>query len=318
MKDYCGKCAGELPSDGDFAKCGECFEEYHLSSQCSISRSTWMGMSEKKKNSWRCSGCRTGTKEERLTKERLSSAVSDAGSIDQSELGWLKEVAQLKALITAGQVKLEAKIESWQQNIHQKSEEQTQTIKRLEGTIERLLKISEEKDKRITDLETRLISLEAKIYENYIEIHGVHEERNAGGVENREDTQRIAVEILQQYDGTLAKNDINHSYRKVNYGDKYNGKSPIIVELKPNKERREIVEKYKKTRKSREHSDVRIFEYLSNAQRSLLWETKERARREEWKYVWIQEGSVLARKSDGEKVLKIKTLKDLDKIVKSR
>ena len=306
----CGKCEGELPSDGNYAKCGGCREKYHLTPQCSIAEVTWNAKGGKKKQSWRCSRCRSSTRDEFVLREEETGTESDA--TEYGEPRWLKEIADLRALITAGQ----SKQEEWQQTLEVNYELQTQNIKRLENTIERLLKISEEKDKKIDGLERRLYELESKLYENCIEIQGVPESALEKNGKNGRSAAVTALSVLTRYDSTITENDIKKAYRKPRLGDRNKGKAPIIVvELDSRKDRGNFMKEYRDKVNERE-SDIKIYEYLMQQQKSLLWEARERARREEWKYVWTRAGNILARKSEGEKVVHIKTKSDLDKICK--
>ena len=59
---------------------------------------------------------------------------------------------------------------------------------------------------------------------------------------------------------------------------------------------------------------MRLFEQISKAQKTLLWEVRDRARSEQWAFVWVQDGNILARKGDGQKITKIRSRTDLNKI----
>lgn len=316
MVELCGKCSEELPDDGNFARCGACLEEYHLTPQCSIAETTWNSKGQKQKKSWRCNKCRSVVvKEDKPQKGEDNTNHQSINTVGES--GWTREVAELRALILTGQKKLDAKLESWNENLHKANNEQTQSIKKLEKTIEKLLKLSEEKDNRINNLEKQVLALETKLYENHIEIHGVQESGNKEDCETVQETKRIAEEILKRYDSSLTKQDIIKAHRRSAFNDKYKGKSPIIVQLIPGQDRQELIKKYRKKVNTQGQQDVRIYEFLASAQRTLLWETKERARNQDWKYVWTQAGSILTRRAEGEKVTQIKSHSDLIKIVRA-
>ena len=48
---------------------------------------------------------------------------------------------------------------------------------------------------------------------------------------------------------------------------------------------------------------VKIYEMLTDNTKSLLWETRNRAKEKNWKYVWTKENRILARKGEGSRIL---------------
>lgn len=59
---------------------------------------------------------------------------------------------------------------------------------------------------------------------------------------------------------------------------------------------------------------IYINEHLTLANKMLFRQTREAARKQEYKYVWIKHGCILVRKSDTSPVLAIRSLQDVDRI----
>lgn len=60
---------------------------------------------------------------------------------------------------------------------------------------------------------------------------------------------------------------------------------------------------------------VFINEDLTKAAKALLWNTKKRLHGL-WKYVWVSNGKILAKKNDGDKSVWVRAESDLEEMIK--
>jgi hypothetical protein len=57
-----------------------------------------------------------------------------------------------------------------------------------------------------------------------------------------------------------------------------------------------------------------IYEQLCPAMKTLVWETRMKAKEAEWKYVWLRNGKIWARQMDDSRSFKVTSDEDLEKI----
>ena len=57
-----------------------------------------------------------------------------------------------------------------------------------------------------------------------------------------------------------------------------------------------------------------INENLTQTRRKLFWQTKQKAKKEEWKYYWTVNGNIFVKKHDNANAVSIKNVQDLQLI----
>ena len=304
----CRKCSRVLPTDGFFATCGGCSGGYHLNSECSVSENTWSAKSGKKKLAWRCVYCR-GSRDERRPDDEMVDRLSECteGEYEVGDRRLIGDIEDLKAVIAS----LKDGIRKWQEESEGRERDHGKTVKRLEEKINKLITKSEEKDRYIENLEERVSDLEKHIFAKNIEILGIPE----NDLRNPEESEikKAVVTALTKNQININPADIEEAY-KVENTHKQNGRPIVVVKLKARAKRMEILKQYKERTRGVERKELRVFEHISKSKKMLLWEARERAKIEQWAYVWVQDGNVLARKSDGQKVTKIQSFRDLRRI----
>lgn len=270
----CGKCGKVVPDDGGYVTCFSCLSVYCYGS-CSVKQSTYKAMSEAKKKNWKCESCREEINSQSSQYEPDETKISMTG---------------LKQLIDNGQKQLLSEMQ------------------KLNMKIENLIKLNEEKDMKIKVLEKRVLELEQETYSNDIEIIGIKQKEN-------ENLVNIVEKISKTIGVTLKKEDINDVYRIKNNREQ----KGIIVRLQRKDKKQEIMKNKNKLILSSEitgdgTSKIKIFERISKHTKKILWETRNKAKENGWKFVWTNEGRVLARKEEGSKIIEVVNENDIKRL----
>ena len=123
-----------------------------------------------------------------------------------------------------------------------------------------------------------------------------------------------AVDIARAANITLTEYDIENAYRIKN-------NNKLIIKFKSNKLKRDIIKKCKelkltcnKINNNNTNNDKKIFinDELTAYNRNLLWQTKNKAKDANWKYVWIKDGRILAKKNETARPFYIRKSSDIN------
>ena len=101
---------------------------------------------------------------------------------------------------------------------------------------------------------------------------------------------------------------------KVQNPHRHNNKATVVVSFNSKTTRQNVLKQFREKVGRENSSGIRMYEHLSRARKTLLWETRERAKNYDWAFVWIHDGNILARRAEGEKIVRITSVKDMDKI----
>ncbi|KAK9753024.1 Baculovirus FP protein [Popillia japonica] len=181
----------------------------------------------------------------------------------------------------------------------------------MEESIEKISFNNKVRDAKIEELSDRILELERKDSEKKIELHGV-EERDG------EKLEEVVIGVVGKLNIRLETADIDQVYRqKKRQTDR---DRHIVVQFVSGKKCNEIKNKKRTNITNRDimrngtDNKIFIYEHLSSFYKKLFWDAKQRARNADWKYVWIQNGHIFARKNDGSKIFQVRQAKDLDRI----
>ncbi|XP_075151887.1 uncharacterized protein LOC142225921 [Haematobia irritans] len=169
-----------------------------------------------------------------------------------------------------------------------------ETLSQLSSQVVDLQEKDKEKERRIESLEKRVQQLEQKNLNNNIEINNVSNLT----IEPIVVVQKIAASVGME----LKETDVN-SARRIKRNNK------ILVEFVSTNIKKEFMQKLKGHRidsnvLSENHNEAptKIYIYVNDEltayNRRLLWMAKTRAKECGWKFVWIKNGSIFARKSE--------------------
>lgn len=157
-------------------------------------------------------------------------------------------------------------------------------------------------------MEVKINKLEQKIIERNIEINNVtNDELSACDI-----IEKIATSINAE----LHETDIDNAY-------KTKRKGKVIVEFSSLRKKREIMSKINKHRieggninkcENNNNNYIYINDQLTDHNRRLLWLAKTKAKEANWKYVWVRNGNIYARKIENERYIAINKNTDIELI----
>lgn len=161
-------------------------------------------------------------------------------------------------------------------------------------------------------LEERVNELEEKDKEKKVELSGLEKKNN-------EDISKVVAQLAQNLH--LDTSEIEHAERVGR--EKPGSEKPalVVVTLKTKNARNKWIEKRKinltngQIYGTNNNNRIYINENLTRYKRNLLWATKIQLKNI-YKYIWVQDGKILIRKSDDQKkITSIRSETDIQKIV---
>lgn len=196
--------------------------------------------------------------------------------------------------------------------------EQYQAMVAYKEESERKIKSLEQKnvylEKCNSALEERILDLESKEKERNIEIVGLEKKIN----ENIMDTVRVITQKLN-----LKSESISSAMRVGREKERDNKITQSVVLTLRTKMDRDSWLSVRKTRitnncvyKNGNDYCIYIHEDLPRYKRQLLWNAKTELKAR-YKYVWVQNSNILARKENDKKIYKIKCERDIENLKKS-
>lgn len=162
---------------------------------------------------------------------------------------------------------------------------------------------------RIDDLATRVNAIDQRQYEAMIEISGVKTELLNAHKNNISSYARDIVNKLPSVN--LTPSQIEFAYIR-SFATKGIQRSVIVVKFCNKTLRSKIMEEKRKTKSS---DGVFFEEVLTSTNRALKFEARQLKKNGKLCHVWIRDGIICVRKSEGSPVIKIRTPDDLIKAI---
>jgi predicted RNase H-like nuclease (RuvC/YqgF family) len=280
----CSRCDETLSKDGDYVTCSGCASGMHY--ECSgLRESTHRNMSTQKRSEWRCVTCRT-------SKNRTNSSSNENLDIQAA----ITQINNKLEILT----EVNLKVSKFQDSLSEIYNE----LKCYKEKVENLEQVIKEKDNKIETLETRLMDIEQYSRINNVEIIGIGKQPN----ENLEGLfEKLCEKINVQQ---ITAEDIDTIHR---LPSKKGNEENIIVKFKGRKTR----DRFLAQRKIRitngdllgnhDSRGIYIRENNSKEFRKMFWEIRETARARGYTYVWSRDGKIYVKKTEGDKVTRIRT-----------
>lgn len=174
--------------------------------------------------------------------------------------------------------------------------------------IQELQLKDQQKSEKIKELTERIEKMEQKSIERNIEIGNITNE-------NIE-----VIEVLRQISESVGvpinNTDINKAY-------KIKRKNKISVEFVSLNKKREVMDKIKRHRveikiPGQENNTMYyVNDELTAHNKHLLWLTKIKAKESKWKYVWVKNGNIYARKNENSPFTIIRNTSDIENITEA-
>lgn len=321
-------------------KCSVCNDCFHFSPCCAVQQSAYTGMSEEKKTTWKCHRCRerknsgcfivvsdTMNQKQKRTEEededetvvdnnkRFKDYMSKSNSKQPSgqqpqnnaiDLGEsMKIMMQNMSHITTQLSSISNQLQNQQTTLTQINDK----VSHLSTQVIELQKQNQEKDQQINEMQTKINNLEQKAIEKNIEINNINNENLTAS----EVVEKIATNLCVE----LRETDIENVYHT-------KGKNKVVVELSSLRKKKEIMSKLERHRmeatginkddSSEKHKYIYINDQLTMQKRRLLWLAKTKAKEASWKFVWVRNGEIYARKMEKTNFININNECDIELI----
>ncbi|XP_045772707.1 uncharacterized protein LOC123872468 [Maniola jurtina] len=231
----------------------------------------------------------------------------DVNLTEASPEGLLKELNKKLEII----YKMEKKLEDISEAVDFYAEQYQQMVK-FKEEAEKKIKSLEQKnvylDKCNKALEERVLDLEQSMKVNNVEIVGLEKQDN-------ENTTQVVRKIAQTL--KLDPDDITETLRVGRENDKK--PQPVIVTLKTRRARDLWIKSRKNLLTNKDvynnNSALPIYinEDLPRATRQLFWNAKNQLKGM-YKYIWVQNSNILARKDNEKRIYRIRNDKDIEKL----
>lgn len=325
----CKLCAKALPESGDFAQCSNCKENYHFSPCSTVAASTWKAMSKKDKAEWRCQKCRA----ERNRANSLSSVIDKATAqkqqrndddvIEQSEskrprnnesllIGSIKndvEMLQSKFnVFVTNLAEIKLMLTDLSTNVvglSNTTKELENVVKTLHDEIKNLKEENWQKAKQIEFMAERMDDMQQQLLANNVEILNVPV---------LESPKKAVIHVAEVVGMQLKEEDVEDAFL-------LKKKNKIIIKFGSKRVKAEFMKKVKTTKPTADNLKTdepkkRIFvnDELTAFNRFLLWKTKNKAKELSWRFVWVKDGKIMAKKDESARIIYIRNEPDIEKL----
>lgn len=262
---------------------------------------------QNKFKAWKCKKCtkklRTETRSDStpikidISEEKT---VSDTGNETTNQQNNFRSSPDYDALMVKINELLESNnfLAQQQQEATTKLTEATNEIKTLNKRITELQNEIIAKDKRIILLEVRVNKMEQNELATKVEITGL----------KLQDNDKLGEMVEDLF--TNIKLEVKNEIVKVYTRRRRESTNPnIVVEFRSKQAAEESLRK--RGKHTFRNNIVYLNECLTAYNRNLLWLTKNKAKEANFKYTWIRDGKILCRKTEGDKIIYIKSEQDL-------
>lgn len=295
----CLSCLQTIVADSPTIKCTSCGNVYHAGKCAGITKTSLKALSELARDSWTCPTCQIHAKQ----KARTSNPEPTLAQILQEiKLNGCR-TAEVLDKVTNLEVKFEALCISHNE-LKKQVDSNTDALHAAETRVAKLEIELTGATKEVLQLRSVVNDLEQYERRANLEIRGLVEQES-------EDIYKVINRIATFLEvPELSKADIEAVHRLPSKQGHYR---PVIIRFRDRSVRDLWLSKRNMLKaKPRDDEDsFFICENLAAYNKSLLWETRQVAKEKHYSYVWVKNGHILVRKSDGDKPKKIRGRHDL-------
>jgi Baculovirus FP protein/PHD-finger len=303
----CTTCESEIEPD-KLITCKTCKNPYHL--DCTDLKKGLRGRPATAK--WDCQVCRDN-----------KDTGSDMSGDDDGNSQFKKLEIMIASLTTSiGKIKLSTdEIPGIQQALNHQSDQydeilknqetQAKDIKELTKKVESLKEEKLQQQKIISDLQNKICELEQNQLNKNIEITNVKKINN----ENVKDTVEKIAKALNLSDTVP---EIEHVYRaNTNRTDR---DPKLVICFRSGAARNAWLERKRECKNltsdsvfqdANKTTKIYVNEHMSPYYKKLFYQAKEKAREQNWKFVWIKNGKIFARSNETMSIIRINNEGDL-------
>lgn len=347
----CIKCNHPVPQDGRFLTCFSCQNVYHLRKQCSgVAESTFAGMGASRRENWRCPTCRTGelrsgssvagnVSMDDLGRTELNERERAADSTVAGQLASINAaLGQLLTLKTSvdSLLPLSAKVDQLL-DLKPAVDELRTTVCELQASVDSfkskydtVLALANANDASVRDLQHEVSAIKAVTEDQTREISRLKEELNDSQQYSRranmelhglpsvpgENLLEVMRDLSQKIDlPTFQSTDILTIHRLPKKRDG----APIVLITFASVTLKDawMAARGRLKNLCQANNDPKLFfnDNLTQANRELFWLTRTRGKESNFRFVWLKNAKIFAKKEEGSPVIRINSVRDLTKLV---
>lgn len=329
----CIVCFKSVPSDGIYMKCASCHNAYHLDACSGISERTFKSMGNAKRENWNCRTCRN--RESRLSVSTLGEPVTpdQQGSVSALLIEIDKKLELLHSLkVNVDRLcDLPAKVDDLL-SLKPSVDAMKETIKGLQESVKKCesvmqLVVANERDIKL--LRTEVGTLQATVSEQTSMIEHLQNNVNSTEQYSRRCNMEIhGVPCTRDEDLKITLDDLatKLSIQGFNPAEvtachrlrsRREGAPPILVQFGSVSAK----EKWMSARKKlatlpRTGRQERIYfnDNLTRTNKDIFWQARTKGREKSYKFVWVKNGTIFAKKDETSIALRIASTRDIEKI----
>lgn len=347
----CVKCARALPADGRFLTCVSCRGGYHLGKSCSgVADGTFAGMGVGRRDTWKCSPCRTGAVSRALDAGGNVSVEDSAHSDERGEgiadnapfTGQLASInATLNQLLSMRTsvdtlLPLPSKVDQLL-SLKPVVEELRNTVEGLQATVnsfslkyDSVLALAMTNEEAVKELKKEVDTVQATMTEQSETIERLKEELNDVQQYSRRSNMELhGLPLAQGEDlikviSDLAKplnlptpqsSDILAIHRLIKKPDSV----PIILIRFASVTLKDVwmAARGRLQRLCQSEGKPKLFfnDNLTSANKELFWLARTRGKEKGYRFVWTKNSKIFARKAEGAPAIRVGTKSDLLQLV---
>lgn len=342
----CNQCKNAIKT-ASYVKCYQCNSCYHFTTCSPLSESTYSSMTGERKMNWRCHICKPRNRSPNniyqafvFDENNQQKQLREDDTVDENEkakkykesksLSMLEsklcsvqsDVTEIKTEFRSDMRDLKSQIEMLASSVNGLNMEIrgeirtalstiTNTLSTLVAQVNELSEKDRTKEKQISSMDTRINKIEQQMMVKNIEIKNI---------ENKEISALEVVQIIAtNRDVVINESDVTRAYRSRKQNNK------IFVEFSSLSKKLELMSKIERHRvdasiinsSDDNNSNTRyiyINDQLTFSYRRLLWIAKTKAHEANWKYVWVKNGTIFARKAENSPAIIINNATDIESI----
>lgn len=315
----CSQCNGALLEK--FVKCYNCNSLYHFSPCCSLSEKTYYGMSNERRADWRCQKCKPRkastssnnayhviiddsthpTPQQKQLRDDDNSDIETSKRFKNSLC--LNEIQNNVCQLQSDMKSYDTKFNEIKESIQQMSiliNQNTQVISNFQTTITNTISTltmqvnelcdkNKQKEKQMQEMDNRINDLEQQLLNRTIEIKNIPDDKLTAN--------EVIKSIASSVEVVVNDVDICNSYH-------LKKSKKIIAEFTTVNKKKELMGNIKRhrieskliTADENDKNFIYINEHLTAYKRHLLWLTKTKAKDSNWRFVWVKNGNIFAKK----------------------
>lgn len=274
-------------------------------------------MGATRRSEWICLRCRK-------TNPPADGNISDEDEEEETGQDVGKMLKEMAKKWDGFEKKVSKKLDDFEANLNfygEKVEQSCTTLKNLEQKLIAMEKRIDKTETENRELKTRLRTLEIQIQENTQK--DFMNMMEISGIQNKEADPKVVTNIILEKAG-YQPNEIKTKVEKVTkkVGEDKKEKTVITVKFESQEVRNEVLTKIKRNKVwsklentiNSDKSFLIINESLSPYYKKLFFEARKVKIEKDYKYLWVQNGNILFKKTENARIMRLSCMDDLGKI----